>query len=116
MWSVHEQWIVTSPIVLTGGSSKSGVQDVPWFSVFQRPPVPVPTPPRDRFELAAEFDRFLNGVPVESASVAWFRSLVRKVHRPDKRLTILARPPGGVRTSTAPILPLRLGGQGKAQA
>jgi len=30
-------------------------------------------------ELGLEFDRFLAGTPVESASMAWFRSLVRKV-------------------------------------
>ena len=30
-------------------------------------------------DLLAELDRFLNGTPVESASVAWFKSLVRKV-------------------------------------
>ena len=35
-------WSVTSPIELVGWSSKSGVQDVPWFSVFHNPPVAVP--------------------------------------------------------------------------
>jgi hypothetical protein len=33
---------VTSPIELVGWSSKRGVQDVPWFSVFQTPAVAVP--------------------------------------------------------------------------
>ncbi len=46
--------MVTSPIELVGWSSNSGVHDVPWFSVFQRPPTPSPgrtpagEPPRRR--------------------------------------------------------------------
>ena len=34
---------VTAPIELVGWSSKTGVHEVPWFSVFQTPPVPVAT-------------------------------------------------------------------------
>jgi len=38
VWSIS-----IAPIELVGWSSKSGVNEVPWFSVFQTPPDAVPT-------------------------------------------------------------------------